>query len=170
MTRALVIGGVGVAAALLVSCRSNPQQIDTAPGGDAPVTAAPDDAKQVEDVLGANAGCYVCHMTFVKETLSKVHLAAKIGCTRCHGTSAAHANDEDIGATKPDIVIKRNQVNTSCRICHKTHDVRPETVVARWRERHGSKPPASQPSATITCTDCHGNHRIAAGKSTKTAG
>ncbi len=163
MSRILVIGVVGLAAALLVSCRSNTQRIDVAPGGGPPVAAAPDAGKPAEDVLGANAGCYVCHVTFVKETLSKVHLAAKIGCTRCHGTSAAHANDEDIGATKPDIVIKRDQVNASCRTCHKTHDVAPERVVARWRERHGTKPTASRPSAAVTCTDCHGNHRIAAG-------
>ena len=31
----------------------------------------------------------------------------EITCVRCHGISAAHANDEDIGATPPDITFKR---------------------------------------------------------------
>ena len=71
------------------------------------------------DPLGPNAACYVCHVTFVDEPLAVEHLQAKITCIDCHGTSQGHANDEDIGATPPDIVIKRPQVNRSCRKCHK---------------------------------------------------
>jgi len=105
--------------------------------------------------LGANAACYVCHMTFVKEELSKTHLRAEITCVRCHGLSAGHANDEDIGATPPDISFKRDQVDAMCLKCHESHDLpseaRPseelaEEVVA------GKYPPA--------CTDCHGTHKI----------
>ena len=96
--------------------------------------------------LGANAACYVCHMTFVKEELSKTHLRAEITCVRCHGLSASHANDEDIGATPPDISFKRGQVDTMCLKCHESHDIGPEEVVA------GKYPPA--------CTDCHGTHKI----------
>jgi hypothetical protein len=119
-------------------------------------------ATEVEiDPVGPNAGCYVCHMTFVREELSRTHLKAKVPCVRCHGISAAHANDEDIGATKPDITYRRGQVNSSCRTCHKTHDVAPERVVALWQERLAGKP-ATQPSArSAVCTDCHGSHRIA---------
>jgi len=103
--------------------------------------------------LGANAACYVCHMTFVREELAKRHLKEKVTCIDCHGLSAGHANDEDIGATPPDVTYNRQQVNASCRECHKDHDVRPEEVVARWLEQERSEPKA-------VCTDCHGTHRI----------
>jgi ribosomal protein L40E len=104
------------------------------------------------DPLGPNAACYVCHMAFVREELSKTHLAAKVTCIRCHGLSAKHANDEDIGATKPDRVFAREQVNRMCRRCHSTHDVPPEAVIARWLEQRLTESPV--------CTDCHGAHRL----------
>ena len=110
------------------------------------------------DPLGANAACYVCHMTFVKEELSKVHLAAKVGCVKCHGLSAKHANDENIGATKPDITYKRNQVNAACAKCHGAHNVPARKVVGRFVERR--LPAAPSP----VCTDCHGAHKIEKGK------
>ena len=103
--------------------------------------------------LGPNAACYVCHMTYVKEPMSRLHLKHRVYCIDCHGTSAAHANDEDIGATKPDIYFKRNQVNASCRKCHSDHDAAPEKVIKRWIER---KLTVSPP----VCTDCHGSHKI----------
>jgi hypothetical protein len=113
-------------------------------------SALPDDnvSAQFDETnpLGANAACYVCHMMFVKEELSKTHLRAKITCIRCHGISAGHANDEDIGATPPDISFKRNQVNTMCLKCHESHDIGTEEVGA------GKDPPV--------CTDCHGGHKI----------
>ena len=110
--------------------------------------------------LGANAGCYVCHMTFVKEELSRVHLAAGVGCARCHGPSAAHANDENIGATKPDITFSRAQVNPACRKCHPTHDADPAKIVARWAQV-AAKKFAGHPPSSPACTDCHGTHKIA---------
>ncbi len=103
--------------------------------------------------LGVNAACYVCHMTFVKEELSRTHLHAKVGCIRCHGISAGHANDEDIGATPPDVSFKRDGVDTMCRTCHKSHDINAAQVVSRWLERELHKQPP-------ICTDCHGTHRI----------
>ncbi|MBL7218921.1 MAG: hypothetical protein ISS69_02310 [Phycisphaerae bacterium] len=103
--------------------------------------------------LGPNAACYVCHMTYVKEPMSRLHLKHKVYCIDCHGTSAAHANDEDIGATKPDIYFKRDQVNGSCRKCHEHHDAAPEKVIKRWIEK---KLTVSPP----VCTDCHGSHKI----------
>jgi len=119
-------------------------------------------ATEVEiDPAGPNAGCYVCHMTFVREELSRTHLKAKVTCVRCHGISAAHVNDEDIGATPPDVTFRRTQINPFCRTCHKTHDVAPEQVVARWQERRAGRA-ATQPSAlSAACTDCHGAHSIA---------
>ena len=103
--------------------------------------------------MGANAACYVCHMLFVKEELSKVHLHEKVGCIKCHGLSAGHANDEDIGATKPDIMYKRGQVDAMCGKCHEEHDVPAAKIVARWQERRLS---TDRP----VCTNCHGMHKI----------
>ncbi len=117
-------------------------------------TKAEDTSDQsLMDPLGANAACYVCHMTYVKEELSKIHLKEKIGCIKCHGTSAGHANDENIGATKPDVTFQRKQVNTSCRECHSGHDAAPEVVIASWID-------LGSPKKSPICTDCHGKHRI----------
>jgi hypothetical protein len=110
-------------------------------------------AESVADPMGPNGACYVCHMTFVREELAKTHLARKVTCVKCHGLSAKHANDEDIGATKPDRPYTREQINAMCRKCHKRHDVPPEDLVARWVERKLTQTPA-------VCTDCHGTHRL----------
>ncbi len=96
--------------------------------------------------MGANAACYVCHMTFVQEELSKTHLRAKVPCTRCHGLSAGHANDEDIGATPPDVSFIRDNVDEMCLKCHHKHDICDEMTA-----KHKTQP---------ICTDCHGSHRI----------
>lgn len=106
------------------------------------------------DPLGDNAACYVCHMTFVKEQLAKSHLAEKIACIKCHGLSAKHANDENIGATKPDITFARHQVDKNCAECHDSHDVPATKVLARFVERKLSA------ATTAICTDCHGTHKI----------
>lgn len=105
------------------------------------------------DPLGPNAACYVCHMTFVFEELARTHLTEKVTCIECHGLSAAHANDENIGATKPDIMYKRDEIDGSCEKCHEEHDVPAQDVVARFLER---KLKVRKP----VCTDCHGMHRI----------
>jgi len=106
-----------------------------------------------DNPMGPNLACYVCHTTYVKEPLSRVHLKHKVYCIDCHGPSIGHANDEDIGATKPDKYFKRSQVNASCRKCHSDHDAKPEKVVKRYIER---KLTTNSP----VCTDCHGKHRI----------
>jgi hypothetical protein len=113
-----------------------------------------DDSGGFIDPLGPNAACYVCHLTFVQEEISKIHLAEDTGCIECHGVSAPHANDENIGATPPDIVYSRNQIDPACAECHDTHDVPAEQVVGRFLQRGL---PASE---TPVCTDCHGRHRI----------
>jgi len=109
-----------------------------------------------DDQLPPNAACYVCHMLFVGEQISRLHAAADVPCIRCHGLSAAHANDENIGATPPDHTYKRHQVDAQCSQCHKRHNASARAVVARWLERKldPNKPPV--------CTDCHGHHRITA--------
>jgi hypothetical protein len=96
--------------------------------------------------MGANAACYVCHIPFVQEEISKTHLRAKVPCTRCHGLSAGHANDEDIGATPPDVLFVRDQVDSMCLKCHHRHDISDE-----MKAKH---------TPQSVCTDCHGNHRI----------
>lgn len=119
-----------------------------------PAKPAAAKAEEENDPLGANAACYVCHMTFVKEEMAKVHLAKKVGCIDCHGLSAKHANDENIGATKPDITYKRDQIDPSCVKCHEAHDVPGKKVIARFVAR--KLPAARQP----VCTECHGTHKI----------
>ena len=132
-------------------------------GGVLLVLACGRPGKDSLDPMGPNAACYVCHMTFVRETISKAHAAEGVGCIKCHGTSAAHANDEDVGATKPDRFYTRAQVNPACRACHPKHDVAPEKLVAQWQAvcvaKFKSKPPAE-----AACTDCHGTHHIARAK------
>jgi hypothetical protein len=130
-----------VAAGLLVSLFLGAAAPETRPAAD-------------ENPLAANAGCYVCHMTFVREELAKKHVEKQVPCTKCHGVSAKHANDENIGATRPDVTFTRAQVNAACRACHPRHDVAPEKVIVRWKQRGNGRP---EP----VCTDCHGQHHIA---------
>ncbi len=98
------------------------------------------------DALGANAACYVCHIGFVKEQISKVHLSKDLTCIHCHGLSASHANDENIGATPPEITFVRDQVDKMCVECHDRHQISAEDLAS-----HESYP---------ICTDCHGSHRL----------
>jgi RNase P subunit RPR2 len=114
----------------------------------------PAEAAEQLDPIWANAACYVCHTLFVKEELSRVHLEDKVTCIKCHGLSAAHANDENVGATLPDVVFKRRQVDAMCVECHETHDAPAREVVVRFVERRLS------PKSPPTCTDCHGRHKI----------
>jgi len=118
------------------------------PPPDNSIGAEADAAVQFDETnpLGANAACYVCHMTFVKEELSKTHLKAKITCVRCHGVSAGHANDEDIGATKPDVTFERDRVDAMCLKCHE--------------RRRQCQTKDAAPKAAPVCTDCHDTHRI----------
>jgi RNase P subunit RPR2 len=121
----------------------------------APAESAADGGAPAElNPLGLNGACYVCHIPFVKEDLAKTHLAQGISCAKCHGLSDKHANDEDVGATKPDITFRREQVDASCEKCHTTHDAPATKVIARFQERK------LKPQVVPVCTDCHGHHRI----------
>ena len=139
--QALFFGAIvgSMSLAWLCSCNPSAAEMDDAGAGD---------SGQFDETnpLGANAACYVCHMTFVGEELSKSHLQAKITCIDCHGLSAAHANDENIGATPPDVSFDRDEVDAMCLKCHERHDILAEEVAVR------EQPPV--------CTDCHGGHRI----------
>jgi len=152
----LRFGALVAAAALLGSCASECPPGEAGPAAVGPAVAGIDTAGGAEqiDPLSGNAACYVCHIPFVRETVSATHFKAKIACMDCHGLSAGHANDEHIGATPPDVVFKREQVVAFCRKCHERHDVPPEKVVARFVER-------KRTGSDAVCTDCHGTHRIA---------
>ena len=123
------------------------------PGGSAPAAKA-DEPLDADDLLAANAACCVCHTTFVKEELAKQHLENKVPCTKCHGLSDKHANDEHIGATKPDVLYPRVKIDAACEKCHEDHNVPGKKVVRRFVERK-----LSSASPTV-CTDCHGHHKI----------
>ena len=119
-----------------------------------PTADAPSDDEPQENPLMVNAACYVCHIPFVQEEISRVHAKARVPCIDCHGLSAAHANDENVGATKPDRVYARDRIDKMCSKCHESHDVPARAVVARCFERKLSADTAA------VCTDCHGQHRI----------
>jgi len=143
----VLLGAFGAWLLPVAALRPGPraQQPDSASGNSVSVKIDP---------MSVNATCYVCHMTFVREEISKVHFREKVTCVKCHGISAAHANDEDVGATKPDVMYRRDQVNTMCGECHQEHDVAAVKVIARFVERDL----AIEPSPV--CTDCHGEHKI----------
>ncbi len=117
--------------------------------------APPSDGPPPEmDPLSLNGACYVCHIPFVKEELAKVHLAEGISCAKCHGLSDKHANDENIGATKPDVVFPRDRVDKGCEECHTSHDAPARQVLMRFAQRK------LNPQKVAICTDCHGTHKI----------
>ena len=116
----LAIATVGlVAVSSLIALR--PSRAD-GPNSDASADTEDTDSEDTPtiDPMSTNATCYVCHIPFVREPISKVHFAAEVTCIKCHGLSADHANDEDIGATRPDITFKRNEIDAACRKCHGT--------------------------------------------------
>ena len=90
----------------------------------------------------------------MKEPLARSHQLKGVSCTKCHGASVAHANDEHIGATRPDVTYPREKVDGACAVCHKGHDVPATKVIGRFLERKLPPRPAA------ICTDCHGTHRI----------
>ena len=114
-------------------------------------------ANDSDNPMGLNGGCYVCHMTFVDEKLTTRHLKQEIGCTHCHGTSAGHANDENIGATPPDVTFERTAIDAFCQNCHKKHDITSGKMKKHLQKRRKDQPDMEGPPA---CTDCHGKHRI----------
>ena len=152
----VAVGNIGLRQAAAAEPASKPAQAKDSTDS-ASIDSSSDDGEEEEEVfldpMGPNAACYVCHMTFIHEELSKVHLAEKVTCIDCHGISGPHANDEDIGATKPDKTYTRCQINPSCRKCHEEHDAKPEKVIAQWIE-------IGAPKQKPVCTDCHGTHKI----------
>jgi hypothetical protein len=118
-------------AALLASC--------LAPGG-----------RNAKAAAAQNARCFVCHTNFQKEKLTLAHSRGGVGCATCHGKSDAHCADEN-NITAPDILYSRAAIKPACMQCH------PDTDIGR-RAEHKEVLAGAGPK---TCTDCHGNHRLA---------
>jgi hypothetical protein len=106
--------------------------------------------------LAINDACFVCHANYDEEPLVVMHAEAEVGCADCHGASLEHRNDED-NVTPPDTMYPRERIDEACQECHETHDAPARAVLARWQERC----PERKDFATIVCTDCHGQHRLA---------
>lgn len=129
----------------------------------APCIPAPAAGGQAE--VKSNDPCYICHMPFIKEGLATVHAKAKVWCGTCHGPSTRHMEDENIGATPPDVVYKKGQIDRMCGRCHKpkkhpkldakTRSQRSAEGKKAQREIKGRKIKVSG-----VCTDCHGRHWI----------
>jgi len=141
------------------SCR-----IDTAPGSaETPGALPPTTEPQVE--VKSNDACYVCHMPFLQEKLAAAHAKAKVWCGTCHGPSVAHTENEYIGATLPDVVYAKAEIDGMCRQCHdrKKHaDLATKKRLAHLAE--GQKAQEAIKGRPIevagVCTDCHGRHWI----------
>lgn len=101
-----------------------------------------------------NEPCLVCHGDFREEYMAKEHAKANVGCVKCHGSSAAHRDDED-NTTPPDIMFTQQKIDAACKVCHEEHVASAQKVITRWRERCPQK---SDP-LSIICVDCHGAHR-----------
>ena len=102
-----------------------------------------------------NAACFVCHANYMSEFLANSHAGANVGCSGCHGQSFAHRNDEN-NTTPPETMYSADKIDSFCQSCHKSHDVPPGKVVARWAKRN----PIKTDPDKIVCTDCHGDHRM----------
>jgi hypothetical protein len=102
-----------------------------------------------------NQACFVCHANYQEEPLAALHARKNIACSKCHGDSFPHRNDEN-NTTPPDVMYPLDAIVAACRECHKTHDAAPEEVVARWLERC----PQKTDPKMLVCTDCHGRHRL----------
>jgi len=105
-----------------------------------------------------NSFCYACHVDYEKERLTKVHLAAGVGCGTCHGDSSEHCADKD-GATPPDIMFSKEHISKFCGECHAREDLlRKKVHRDAFSEENASK---SQNADSQTCADCHTRkHRL----------
>lgn len=116
-------------------------------------------AGEQEALAGAggtdNATCFVCHANYMGESLAARHAEAGMGCAACHGESLAHKNDEN-NTTPPQTMFPTEKIDPFCRRCHSSHDVTASKVVVRWLERAAR----STDTDAITCTVCHGDHRM----------
>lgn len=110
-----------------------------------------------EAVLKSNAPCMVCHIDFDDEELTVQHRKAEVTCAACHGPCLAHMNDE-MAATRPDLVFGRAEVDKMCLECHSDHENQ-KAVDVFLKEWEGRRRPNGQLIMKgAICTDCHGRH------------
>ena len=153
---AVLFAAVGLLALVLVDRFCAPPQA---------VEAAEAKHRQPAD----NGPCYVCHADLQTEKITAVHASKGHGCTKCHGASADHMQDE-MQMTTPDLLFGRSEVAAMCRECHEhPHGEKREKVEAflqEWRGR--ARPNGRAVSENSICTDCHGTHNIRKDSDSKT--
>ena len=99
-----------------------------------------------------NSFCYVCHLNYEDEELSRIHQPAGIGCETCHGISDKHSADED-STIPPDIMYPTAGIIPFCLACHEKEQLLDE-------EDHKDLF-ALDADPNKSCTDCHGKkHRL----------
>ena len=89
------------------------------------------------------SGCTICHEDVAVAFQGSKHRRKGIECTRCHGVSRAHIEDEN-NKVKPDRVFSRYEIDRWCDGCHFGSCKHAEVTTGRGRR---------------TCADCHGAHR-----------
>jgi DmsE family decaheme c-type cytochrome len=101
-----------------------------------------------DDSVAASAECLDCHEEINDDVLRYTAHATKfkVGCVDCHGTSATHIDDPDVGN------ISRAEGSSgmaACLSCHESdiHEHRPK------RNQHSS--------SDVNCSDCHAIHASA---------
>ncbi|MFO0887752.1 MAG: cytochrome c3 family protein [Isosphaeraceae bacterium] len=102
-----------------------------------------------------NSACLVCHVNFKKEALASSHAAHGVACSKCHGPSVAHRNDE-ANIIPPDVMFATEVIDGSCARCHDGHDVEPRAVIGKFLEKN----PGTTDLSSLVCTRCHGEHRL----------
>ena len=164
-----IVTGVGVldllcpAGVSLERVRAATPAASAADSDEAPSMPAPAVKRQV--VIDSNDQCYVCHMPLVEESLAAVHAKVHVWCGTCHGPSTPHIEDENIGATPPDIVHNRDEVDRMCGQCHDPEEHSILTGKTRRARLAGGRKAQEEikgrkVEATGVCTDCHGRHWI----------
>jgi hypothetical protein len=97
-----------------------------------------------------NSYCYVCHVNYAAEELTKTHQPKGVGCESCHGVSDRHSADED-ALTAPDRIFANEAVAPYCMTCHAADEL-------RGAKEHA---PVLAAAPAAACTDCHGKeHRL----------
>lgn len=102
-----------------------------------------------------NAACLVCHANFKNEELASSHASHGVACTKCHGPSIAHRNDE-ANVIPPDVMFAPETIDSSCARCHDGHDVEPRAVISKFLEKN----PGTTDVESLVCTKCHGEHHL----------
>lgn len=106
-------------------------------------------------ILADNSRCHVCHINYAQENIALAHARADIGCADCHGSSDAHIADESWSwgenGTPPDTMYRRDEVNSFCMGCHPRNQISPEEHTPLFEDV----------AEQMSCTDCHGQHRLA---------